>query len=244
MTSRIDRLWPDPANNLSDDELAAPLGPGVRMNFVASVDGAATHGGRSGGLSSPGDKRYFEVLRRVCDVVVVGAGTVRTEGYGPMRVSEASANWRVAQAMPPHPVFAIVSGSLDLDPASAIFTDAPVMPVVVTTAAASGIGRFAGIADVLVAGDGPHIDAEAMIEGLRDRGLVRILCEGGPTLFGALLAVDVVDELSLTVAPSLEGGDSTRIATGPTAPRGLVLAHVLKSGDSLLLRYARSRAAE
>jgi len=242
VTARIDRLWPDPADYLSDDDLAAPLGPCVRMNFVASVDGAATRHGRSGGLSSAGDKRYFEVLRRVCDVVLVGAGTVRTEGYGPMHVSEASAKWRVAQAMPQHPVFAIVSGGLDLDPASAIFTDAPVMPLLVTTAAASGMEKFAGIADILVAGDGPRIDSTVMIAGLRERGLTRILCEGGPTLFGSLLEADAVDELSLTVAPSLEGGDATRIATAPTPPRNLALAQVLKSGDSLLLRYTRARS--
>lgn len=240
MTARIDRLWPDPADNLSDDDLAAPLGPGVRMNFVASVDGAATRDGRSGGLSSAGDKRYFEVLRRVCDAVLVGAGTVRAEGYGPMRVSDASSRWRAAHGMPRQPVFAIVSGRLDLDPASAIFTQAPVLPVVVTAAAASGIERFAGITDVLVAGEGPEIDPAVMIAGLRDRGLTRILCEGGPTLFGALLAADAVDEMCLTVAPSLEGGDATRIATSPTPPRTLTLAQVLKSGDSLLLRYTRS----
>ncbi len=81
MTTRIDRLWPDPAENLSDDELVAGLDhEGVRVNFVSSIDGAATRDDRSGGLSGPADRRLFELLRRVCDVVVVGAGTVREEG--------------------------------------------------------------------------------------------------------------------------------------------------------------------
>ena len=233
MTARIDRLWPQPAESLTDDELVADLGPGLRINFVSSIDGSATHDGRSGGLSGPADKRHFELLRRVCDVVVVGAGTVRDEGYGPMRVSAASARWRAEHGMPEHPVFAIVSGHLDLDEGSRIFTEAPVRPIVVSTAGESG-ARFSTVADVIEA------DLPAAIEQLRARGLTRILCEGGPSLFGSLLAVDAVDELCLTVSPSLEAGDGSRIAHGdlPEA-HGMRLGHVLRSGDTLLLRYVR-----
>lgn len=239
MTARIDRLWPDPAENVSDDDLTSGLQPGVRVNFIASIDGAATSDGLSGGLSVPADKRYFELLRRVCDVVLVGAGTVRAEGYGPMRVSASSARWRSAHGLPEHPVFAIVSGRLELDPHSRIFTDAPVQPIVVTTARASGTDRFDGVAQVLVAGEGEHIEPAAMITGLQQRGLKQILCEGGPTLFGSLLASDLVDELCLTVSPSVTGGDAPRIAAGPEVPRHFELAQVLRSGDALLLRYAR-----
>jgi hypothetical protein len=81
VTARFDRLWPDPAENLTDDDLTSGLAAGVRVNFISSVDGAATSDGLSGGLSTPGDKRYFELLRRVCDVVVVGAGTVRGRSW-------------------------------------------------------------------------------------------------------------------------------------------------------------------
>ena len=121
----IRRLWPDASGELTDDEIVASLKsaePVLRVNFVASVDGAVTHDGRSGGLSDEADKRHFELLRRVCDVVLVGAGTVRDEGYGAMRVSEESARWRVANGLPEHPVFAIVTASLNLDPESEIFT--------------------------------------------------------------------------------------------------------------------------
>lgn len=231
MTTRIDRLWPRPADNLTDDDLVADLGPGVRVNFVSSIDGAATHDGLSGGLSGAADKRHFELLRRVCDVVLVGAGTVRDEGYGPMRVSDASARWRVEHGMPEHPVFAIVSGRLDLDPGSRIFTQAPVRPIIVTSRPAD---RFAAVADIIDA------DLPGAIEQLRARGLTRILCEGGPSLFGSLLAVDAVDELCVTIAPSLEAGAAPRISHGdlPEA-RGMTLGHVLRSGDTLLLRYAR-----
>ena len=230
---------------LEDDALAGLYSvddrslPWLRVNFVSSVDGAATHEGLSGGLSSAEDKRVFELLRRSSDVVLVGAGTVRAEGYGALRVSEASAAWRSDRGMPPHPVFAIVSGSLGLDPASAIFTEAPTRPIVVTTPRAlpGRIAEFSGVADVIVSGD-DGIDPLTVRAGLTERGLNQVLCEGGPTLFGSLLAAGAVDELCLTVSPRLEAGDAVRIATA-TLPRpaSLTLAHALVSGDSLLLRY-------
>jgi riboflavin biosynthesis pyrimidine reductase len=240
MTARIDRLWPDPAEHLDDEEIVAALDhEGVRLNFVASLDGAATRDGLSGGLGGASDARVFELLRRVADVVVVGAGTVRAEGYGPMRVSAPSVAWRVAHARGEHPVFAIVTRSLDLDPASAIFTQAPVRPIVITTERATGKARLAEVADVVVAGSS-QVDPTAAVQALRERGLRRILCEGGPTLFGSFLAADTVDELSLTLAPSLESGDAPRIANGPTPPRDMTLTSVYRSGSELLLRYSRA----
>ena len=237
MTTRIDRLWPDPDENLTDDDLVSDLDhDGVRINFVESIDGAATRDGRSSGLSGPADQRLFELLRRVCDVVLVGAGTVRDEGYGPMRVSDASAAWRAANGRPPHPVFAIVTGELDLDPGSPIFTKAPVRPIVLTTERASGVERFD--ADVLVAGE-TEVDPARAVAALRERGLRRLLCEGGPSLFGSFIAADAVDELCVTVSPSLEAGDARRIANGEAPHRDMRLVTVLRSADTLLLRYAR-----
>lgn len=239
MTTRIDRLWPDPAENLTDDDLIADVdSPAVRFNFVSSIDGAATRDGLSGGLSGAADRRRFELLRRAADVVVVGAGTVRAEGYEAMRVSDASAAWRVSHGRAEHPVFAIVTGSLDLDPASAIFTDAPVRPVILTTELASGAEAFAAVADVVVAGSS-GVEAGTAIDALRARGLHRILCEGGPTLFGTFIAGDALDELCVTIAPSLEAGDARRIATGDAPARDMRLATVLRSGETLLLRYTR-----
>ena len=252
MTARIDRLWPDPAEHLTDDALVEPLtgpsGTGMRVNFVSSIDGAATRDGLSGGLGDAADHRRFELLRRVCDVVLVGAGTVRDEGYGPMRVSEPSARWRVEHGMPPHPVFAIVSHRLDLDPSSRIFTAARVRPIVVTTTRRAdgedpGLrDRLAEVADLVTVGE-YTVDLAAAVAALRERGLRRILCEGGPSLFGAALAADVVDELCITIAPTLEAGDARRIAHGQTPPRGMRLVEVLRSGETLLLRYRRRRVA-
>ena len=242
MTARIDRLWPEAATNLSDDDLIEALlttAPTVRFNFVSSIDGSASRDGLSGGLSGAADKRHFELLRRVCDVVLVGAGTVRSEGYGPMCVSDSSVRWRVRHGMPEHPVFAIVSGSLGLDPRSRIFSEAPVRPIVVTSARATGLAAIAAVADVVVAGE-QQVDIAEALRGIRSHGYAQVLCEGGPTLLGSFIAADQVDELCLTLEPSLEAGVGPRIAHGLTPePRGMRLRHVLRSGDSLLLRYTR-----
>ena len=245
--ARIDQLWPEPMDDLSDDELLAdlarPRSPFLRVNFVASADGAATTGGVSGGLGDDADKRLFELLRRVSDAVLVGAGTVRDEGYVGLRVSEESARWRVGRGLPAHPVFVIVSGSLDLDPRSPIFTDAPVRPVVIVTARATAErrARFDGLADIVVAGD-DALDVPLALAALHDRGLLNVLNEGGPSLFGALIAADAVDELCLTLSARLEAGDARRIARGALdTPVGLELARVLKHESTLLLRYARAR---
>ena len=249
---------PAPSWPLSDAQIVESLRssePVLRVNFVSSVDGAVTHDGRSGGLSNDADKRYFELLRRVSDVVLVGAGTVRDEGYGGMRVSDESARWRVADGMPPHPVFAIVSGSLDLDPESGIFTNAPVRPIVFTTS--QGVARdgeraaaLAAVADVVVAdvvadsgadasAGAARVHGPTIVRTLHERGLGNVLCEGGPHLFGSLLADGVVDELFLTVSPTLEAGDAARITAGElAATASLTLASVLASGSTLLLRYA------
>jgi riboflavin biosynthesis pyrimidine reductase len=246
MSDAIDRIWPTPMPAADDEQLAAWYQEGVRasgwtrVNFVSSLDGAATHQGLSGGLSDAADKRVFDVLRRLCDVVVVGAGTVRAEGYGAIRVDAESERWRAAHGFAPQPVFALVSATLDLDETSSVFTHAPVRPIVFTgeAAPADRAEALAAVADVLVCGTA-HVDTRGMTEALIGRGLTRIHCEGGPHLFGAMVAERAVDELCLTMGPVLEGGASRRITDGaPAAPLGMELRHVLAAGSTLLLRYA------
>lgn len=215
----------------------------VRVNFITSLDGGSTVDGVSGGLGGPADKAVFDVLRRLADVVLVGAGTIRDEGYGAMRLDVEAAAWRDEHELPLHPVFAIVSGSLDVDPRSDVFTAAPVRPIVLTTTSADA-GRRAALeplAEVVSCGD-EHVEPALAIQALADRGLHQILCEGGPSLFGSFIASDAVDELCLTVSPRLVGGDSRRIATGPGSegPRDLRLQHLLRSDELLLSRYVRA----
>lgn len=246
-SARIDRLWPEPAADLDDEALLEAYafpgeGPWLRMNFIASLDGAATRQGRSGGLGDAADRRVFELLRWGADAVLVGAGTVRAEGYGAMRLDNAAVAWRVTRGLPAQPVFVLVTRTLNLDPASSVFTDAPVRPIVCTvaTAPASRRAALAVVADVV-----DVVETEADPQRLRDElaawGLPRIHAEGGPSLFGAFVAGGAVDELCLTLSPTLEAGDARRIAHSPlAAPTGMALASVLRSGDELLLRYRRA----
>ncbi|GAA5145200.1 pyrimidine reductase family protein [Microbacterium pseudoresistens] len=243
MSARIDRILPTPGDDLDDEAILAAYAPTagswLRMNFVSSIDGAATHDGRSGGLGDEADQRVFALLRRQADVVLVGAGTIRIEEYDGFRLGDDDAAWRAARGMPEHPVLAIVSGSLDLDPASAVFTDAPVRPIVYTVAASDARARAAlePVADVVDAGE-HDIDPRAVRDDLVGRGLARIHSEGGPHLFGSFIEAGVVDELCLTLAPSLQAGDAGRIARSDTStPRDMRLAALLRSGDELFLRY-------
>ena len=220
--------------------------PGVlRANFVATVDGSSSTEGAPGQLGGDADRRVFGLLRRLCDVVLVGAGTARDAGYGPLVLGDASARWRTERGDPAHPVLALASRSLRLDPTAPLFRDAPVRPVVLTVASAPDERRaaLADVADVVDCGD-DEIDVARLRRVLADRRLHRVLCEGGPSLLGELVAADAVDELCLTVAPKLEGGLAPRIATrdgAPVALRDLDLARVLVSDGTLLTTWRRRR---
>jgi riboflavin biosynthesis pyrimidine reductase len=216
--------------------------PTLRVNFIASLDGAVTVDGKSGKLGGPGDKLIFDTLRMVCDALLVGAGTVRTENYDGLRLDPRARAWRRAHGLPEFPLMVIVSAALDLDPAQLVFADAPVRPLVITHRGASAARRavLAPVADVVACGDS-EIDLAAAVALLHGRGATQILCEGGPRLFGGLIAADLVDELCLTVSPLLTGGNAGRIAAGPGGPpREMSLRGVLTDRDMLFLRYARS----
>ena len=244
--------WPSRDTGVIDDaQLAGCYAiddrnrPSVRVNFVASIDGAATDHGLSGGLSSPADKRVFDLLRRLSDVILVGAGTVRAEGYGAMQLDPALVELRRANGLADQPVFAIVSGALRLDSESAVFTHAPVRAIVVTVEASSQAKQEAlsRVADVVVCGKN-ELDVGAMLDAFGQRGLRQVLCEGGPTLFGTLLEADRVDELCLTISPLIEGGDARRIVLGTSEKaRHMMLHHVLVSSGTLMLRYLRPASA-
>lgn len=246
MTTTLDRLWPAPQNALDDEAVLAtyafPDGCWLRMNFVSSLDGAVTREGRSGGLGGPADRRVFALLRRPADVVLVGAGTLRNEGYGGLRMDEDSVVWRRRNGLPPHPRLATLSRHLDLDPGSELFADAPVRPIVYTTedSPTAARARLGDVADVVVAGTS-EVDPLRVREDLDGRGLRRIHAEGGPHAFGSFLAAGAVDELCLTVAPLLISGSAGRISEhGADTPTDMRLASVLRGGDELLLRHVRA----
>jgi riboflavin biosynthesis pyrimidine reductase len=227
--------WPDLLDLYGEDDEGA-----LRAGFVLSVDGGAAVDGGSRGLQSPADSAVFAALRAVSDAVVVGAGTVRAEGYGPVRVRPQGRQWRAAHGRSAQPALVLVSRSLDLDPGDACFTG----PAVVVTCAAADAARRAAleqVADVVVAGD-DDVDLAAAVGALHQRGLRRLLCEGGPTLLTALLGAGLVDELCLTSAPVLLGTAPTLLTQALPSPLDLRLLHLVDGGDgSLLARWAVSR---
>jgi riboflavin biosynthesis pyrimidine reductase len=239
----VRQLLPYPAEDLSDDDLltayAMPAEDYMRVNFVSSACGAVTLNGMSGGLSGPADKRVFHLLRDLADVVLVAAGTIRNERYGYPDFSPARRERRRALGLAELPTFAIVSRSLDLDLTSSLFTDPPVRTVVLTDSSAPPDRRaeLEKHADVVIADGVP-----AKVQALRDRGLRKILCEGGPTLFAALVGAGQLDELCLTVSPLLAGPGPGRIEAGPEHPPvRLVLDTLLEEDSALFHRYALVR---
>jgi len=217
------------------DHLTAPY---VRVNFVSSTDGAASVDGRSGGLGSDADRRVFGLLRELAEVILVGAGTVRTEDY-------RGARRRTRGRHTPPPIV-VVSGSADLNPKSRFFADTFVPPIVLTLrdAPSQRLEQLADVGAEVVPLD--RLTPDALLAELARRDLHRVLCEGGPSLFGGLQAADAVDELCLTVAPVLAGGQAGRIARGPAgaSPRPMDLVGALLANGALLLRYRRAPARD
>lgn len=252
----VQRLWPpapEPETAPVDEaQLAAHYAlpghlsrPYVRSNFVTSADGAVTLQGQSGGLSDETDQRVFVLLRALADVVLVGAGTARAEGYRGARRPRRYEALRAELGLAPVPPIAVVTRSARIDPAGPLLTEAAVAPLVLTCAAAPAARRTAlerAGAQVHVVGDA-EVDIPAGLDVLARLGLLRVLCEGGPQLFAELVAADAVDELCVTLSPVLVGGGHAgRISDGriPAAPRALRLDGLLHAEGSLLLRYRRN----
>ncbi|MFE0178417.1 pyrimidine reductase family protein [Streptomyces sp. NPDC059002] len=228
------------------DAYAYPSGAAswLRANMVSTLDGAAQHDGRSQPISNATDMRIFGTLRGLADAVVVGAQTVRQEGYRPARAREAFAARRAAAGQAVAPTIAVVSASLDLDFTLPLFT-APLTPTLVVTGAAAPADRMAAAekagAVVVIAGEGAVVAPERVAPALAEQGLTRLLTEGGPRLLGQFVAAGVLDELCLTLSPMLAGGDAQRIAGGPSiaVPEKFALASVLEEAGFLFTRYRR-----
>ncbi|MDO0977145.1 pyrimidine reductase family protein [Mycolicibacterium frederiksbergense] len=217
----------------------------VRANFISSLDGAATADGRSGALGGAGDRAVFRLMRELADVVVVGAGTVRIETYSGAQLGVPERQRRCARRQREVPPIAIVTRSADLDHDLAVFTQTEVPPLLLTThdTAAEARARFTGLAEVYDCSDTDPggVDLGAALRTLAGLGLTRVLAEGGPSLLGTFIADGLLDELCLTIAPTVVGGGSTRIADGH---RELITRlrrrHVLGDDEGYLYtRYSR-----
>ena len=233
----------DPAIVYADMPGAAGR-PGVRINMVASVDGATAIGGVSGPLGGPADRAVYRLLRSLTDVVLVAAGTARIEQYKPAVVYDAYVEARRGRGQSDAPRIAVVTRSLDLDWDLPLFRDAVERTVIVTMADAprEALEAARSVCDVIAIGEG-RVDLPAAIVALGGMGAQHVLCEGGPSLNGALAQAGLIDEVCLTISPLLGSGDAKRVLSGPDlpAPIELELRSLLEEDGFLLARYRAKR---
>ena len=217
--------------------------PWVMVNMVASVDGSTALDGAAGGLGGPGDREVFLVLRALADVILVAAGTARAETYGPAKANATRRAERLARGQTEVPRIALVSRSLDLDPASRLFTEASERTLILTTtdADADRKRRLAGVAEVLEVGAG-SVDLAAALGALHRGGARTVLCEGGGSLNGQMVEHDLIDELNVTYSPMMVGGGGPRVAVGGAeVAHRFQLGHLWEDDDFLFARYLRRR---
>jgi riboflavin biosynthesis pyrimidine reductase len=219
--------------------------PWLMTNFVVTPDGSAASDGRVGMLTEPLDQHLFGLLRSLADVILVGAGTVRAEGYGPHNPNSHQRNARAERGQPPTAPLAVVTASGQLPPDSALFAAPEQTTQVITSASAAERtrDRLGSSAEVLVVGD-EEVDLGQTVRQLGDRGARVVLCEGGPALLGGLLSLGLVDEMCLTVSPMLLGDHVRMLPAGALpAPVDLVLASWQEYRSHLFLRYVMNRPA-
>ncbi|MGM0699924.1 MAG: pyrimidine reductase family protein [Actinomycetota bacterium] len=240
---------PDPLTPYLDVDRTQPRHEcWVTGHMVAGLDGTAAIHGRVGALSTEPDQDLFRRMRQIADVVMVGAQTVRSEGYAPMRLSESARAQRRTRGQSEMPPVAVVSRSLDLDWSSQVFAAAPEHArTIVITCAGADPKRLAAAeeaATVIIAGD-DRVEPAKALQALAGLGHRVVLCEGGPRWLGELVAADRLDELCLSISPMM-GGDPLPVSVAP--PGADIAQFSLKStmiaDDTLFLRYELKTADE
>jgi riboflavin-specific deaminase-like protein len=242
---RFTRLLPDPATlELSElrETLTLPADgasgrPYTIANFVSSADGRAVLDGRSAPLSSEGDRAMFHTLREKVDAVIAGTGTLRTEHYGRLIRDPDVRERRVRGGYDPEPLACVITRSGDVPTDIPLFAEEEARIVLFTAGTPPALPGNVEVVEL----DPGELTLTTALRHLRGHHGVRsLLCEGGPTLFGALLHEELIDELFLTIAPRLAGGGrGPTIASGPSLAEAadLRIRWLLEREGSLFARY-------
>lgn len=250
-TAQFSRDIEDLRARIAAEPRPKPVGrPWVMLNMVTSIDGATAVDGQSGALGGDGDRVMFGALRAMADAIVVAAGTARAEEYGSARMDEETRAERRARGQQADPVVVVITASLSLDSSVPLFDPAQGLdddrrPMVITTSDSPEADRtrLATVADVVLAGAGSVSLSEGLAM-LESTGVGVAILEGGPGLNAQFLAEDLIDEVTVTLAPKLVGGGSKRMIQGTDEtsgrPIGFALDRVLRAGDELFLRYLRT----
>lgn len=245
----------DPAPGALDEESLPAIyrhpqpgdgAPWVRANFVTTLDGAAQgEDGRSGTINTESDRAVFQLMRALADVILVGAGTARVEGYKSARTAK---RWRQARADAghdrPHPAMAVVTRSGDVPPLLSERREDTGDVWLLTCGRAPDraveIARETLGADRVVVTGEDSVDLPAALRELAARGFSRVLCEGGPHLTHDLVAGGVLDELCLTLSPKLIAGEHLRVLAGPELDLDLVPDSLIEADATILGRWVRA----
>lgn len=236
-----------PGSPLDDDGLAAVYGvpPGtstwLRTNFAASLDGGITGGdGRSGSVNTAADHVVFELLRALSDVLLVGAGTLRNEGYEEQTVATRWAPLRAAQGLHPRLPVVAVSRQGAVPPTLLGSTAGSVLMATCEQAPKLAETREQlGPDNVLVHGP-DAVDLASVRDDLAARGLARVICEGGPSLMAALLDAGLVDEVCLSVTPVVVGGDGPRMLSGASRSEAYHPVVLVEEDGTVMGRWMRA----
>lgn len=239
------RLLPDPGPTTVAEQLdgyrpwleAHVERPLVAVNFASTADGRATIDGVSGPIGSSTDTEMLSRLRRRFDAVMIGAGTMRAERYGRIAADPEVRARREADGLPADPLVVLVSGRLDLPWDAPLFTEGG--RVLIFTASEAEPPQTTTPVEV-VRHEGAVNVSEALRQLRAEHEVRALICEGGPHLHFQLQDEGLVDDLFLTLAPKLAGGEAPRILEGPLhGVAELDLAWLLEEHSELFLRYSR-----
>ena len=211
----------------------------IRAMMLTTLDGAAYgNDGASGSISSKADRAVFNVTRRLADAALIGAGTMRVERYRPMKAKPELADQRASLGLAAAPGLVLVSQSLDIPWEEDVFSQSTITPIVVTSESADP-DRLAVARDRcdVIALPGERVDPVALIDALEERGLHRIVCEGGPHLLRELSAAGLVDEADISVAPMIAGGGQIVTGVALESPLKFELVHAIEHEGFLFNRY-------
>lgn len=244
----MQQVWPDsgsPVDHLEVYEEVprphSPESPWVMLCMIATVDGSVSVRGRSAPLGGPADWAVLTALRGCADAIVVGAGTARTEDYGPPTVAADVRERRRRRGQRPEPLLAVVSARGDLDPGSRLF-GGPMAPRLYLAATVTPQRRCAleSVAEVRTAG-GTSVEASAVVNDLAAEGRSLILLEGGPRLNACFAAEGLIDEFCITRSSLLAPGGPGLVAGDPTAAAvDLRLDRLLVADGMVFARYLRN----
>src|SRR3954453_1847568 len=240
----MDRLIPEPGPTTIPDQIrqldlvsSAPADrPYVVTNFAVTLDGKATLHGRSGPIGSDKDTEMLVCLRTRVDAVMIGAGTMRAERYGRPIADPGKRGRRERRGLSQDPLLVIVSGRLDIPWDAPVFEDRGARVLIFTTSDAQPPET---VAEVRVVRHEGAVDLrEALVYLRHERGVRALLCEGGPRLHAQLIDQGLVDELFVTHAPKLAGGDGPTLAVGlPELERPLEVTWLLDDDGEVYARY-------